>query len=226
MKKTNPVGFPVLLGAFLVVSTVSSAYGASFECSKASKPLEKLICSNPELDSADGAMGAAYKEALQSVPLKGFVALNQRWFNSGYGSCMVDKTGKVQTDPPAVHRCITAAKYRTEELRSFLTAKFYSNTSSKFTQEDLAILNYVKNGKSMVKLWGNWMPDAYQPKPFPNGVICDIDAELTPTNGGFKTESTDEAIFKFTDNSASIRSSIMCSPRTGIAEGDYKRSRN
>lgn len=204
----------------------SATYAASFDCAKASKPFEKLICANPELDEADTAMGQAYKDAVQSVPLKGFVSLNQRWFVSGYSSCTFDKSGKNQFDKSAVSRCVTAAKMRTEELKSYSTSKFYSNAQGKFNQEDLAILQFVKDGKNMVKMWGNWMPDAYQPKPFPNGVVCDIDAELLPTKGGFKTQSTDDAVLKFTDTSLTISSWIMCSARTGIGEGDYKRVRN
>jgi len=218
--------FNVLVGLLAGLSICGSVNAASFDCAKASKPFEKLICSNPELDEADGAMGLAYKDAVQSVPLKGFVSLSQRWFVAGYSSCTLDNSGKNQFDKSAVSRCVAVAKARAEELKSYSTSKFYSNAQGKFSQEDLAIVQYVKSGKNMVKMWGNWMPDAYQHKPFPNGVMCDIDAELLPAKGGFRTDSTDDAVLKFTDQSVTISTWIMCSPRTGISEGDYKRIRN
>lgn len=220
MKSGN---FLRLFFIFTGLSFSAAAGAASFDCAKASKPFEKLICSNPELDEADGAMGLAYRNAVQSVPLKGFVSLSQRWFVAGYPTCMLDNSGKNQFDKSAVSRCVAAAKARTEELKSYSTSKIYSNVQGKFTQEDLAILQYAKSGKNMVKMWGNWMPDAYQPKPFPNGVMCDIDAELLPTKGGLKTELTDDAVLKFTEGNVTISTSIMCSPRTSITEGDYKR---
>jgi hypothetical protein len=69
------------------------------------------------------------------------------------------------------------------------------------------------------------MPDAYNPRPFPQGVWCDFDDELKPVKGGFITDSTDDTVFAVTDAAVTIRSYIMCSPRTGIGEGTYRRVR-
>jgi uncharacterized protein YecT (DUF1311 family) len=206
----------------LVIPTLSNA--ASFDCAKASKPLEKLICASPELDAADAKMGEIYKQVNASFPLKGFVPITQRMFVSNYNSCMFDgRTGKPQTDAAAVSRCVKYVTDRSNELQTYLQAKVYSDSTGKFDYEHLAILNYSANGKNMVQLWGNWMPDAYNPKPFPAGIVCDINAELKPTKGGYKTDQTDETIIQITEGSVKLSEGIMCSPRTSIGGGEYKR---
>lgn len=211
-----------ILFLFSVVPTISNA--ASFDCAKASKPLEKFICGTPELDAADAKMGEAYKQANASFPLKGFVPVTQRMFVSNYNACMFDgRSGKAQTDAAAVSRCVKYVTDRSNELQAYLQAKVYSNATGKFDYENLAILNYPANGKNMIQLWGNWMPDAYNHKPFPSGVVCDINAELKPAKGGYKTDQTDDTIIQITDGSVKLSEGIMCTPRTSISDGEYKR---
>ena len=220
-QKVNTVVFATMYAA---VSGLASA--ASFDCGKASKPLEKLICSNPELDAADAKMGELYKQANSAFPLKGFVPVTQKYFVSNYGACLYDgRTGKPQADNAAVGRCIKSVNERNAELQSYLQAKVYSNAPGKYDQEELAILVYAINGKNMVRLWGNWMHDAYNPKPFPSGVVCDISTQLIPTKGGFKTDQTDDVVIQVTDSNVNLNGSIMCTPRTSISEGSYKRVR-
>lgn len=221
---TNYKRLTILVVSLLGASHIANA--ASFDCGKASKPLEKFICATPELDAADAKMGEIYKQVNASFPLKGFVPITQRMFVAGYNSCMVDgRTGKIQTDSAAANRCTKYVNERNAELQGYLQAKVYSNATGKFDQESLAILNYVNNGKNMIRLWGNWMPDAYNPKPFPAGVVCDINAELIPTKGGYKTDQTDDVIIQITDLSVNLSGSIMCTPRTSISDGAYKRVR-
>lgn len=45
---------------FLLLQAASAAFAASFECNKASKPIEKLVCATPELSKADEELGLAY----------------------------------------------------------------------------------------------------------------------------------------------------------------------
>ena len=67
------------------------------------------------------------------------------------------------------------------------------------------------------------MPDAYQPAPFPQGRLCDFKANLIPAKGGFKTDQTDDVIISINDVAVQLSAFISCSPRTGIADGSYKR---
>lgn len=213
----------IFLTISLLIIGINGAYAASFDCAKARRPLEKFICSTPELDSADEQMGNAFKEANATFPLKGFVLNTQKRFLIDYPTCMLNNSGKTVATPETARACLKMVQLRTNELRQLGQSKVYSNAQGKFSQEDLAILVYQNEGRNLIKFWGNWMPDAYQPAPFPEGWVCDINANLTPTKGGFKTDQTDDTVISITDGAVKLSGFISCSPRTGIAEGIYKR---
>jgi uncharacterized protein len=208
--------------AMLVIG-ISNSFAASFDCAKAKRPLEKLICSNPQLNSADEEMGNTFKQINASFPLKGFALLTQRRFIAEYPSCMLDGKGKTVATPATANACLQLVQSRITELRQYGQSKVYSNATGKFTQDDLAILITTSGAKNQIKFWGNWMPDAYQPAPFPEGRLCDFEADLIPGKGGFKTEQTDDVIISVSDASVHLSGFISCSPRTGIADGSYKR---
>lgn len=214
-----------LVIACLLATFGATANAASFDCSKAAKPLEKLICSDPGLDAADTQMGDAYKQANAAVPLKGFVAATQKAFNASYATCLLDGRGKPQTGAAAVKQCLQTISGRIAELQAMAQAKIYSSAKGKFTPEDVAILVYRDNGKNMIRLWGNWMPDAYQPRGFPDGYICDLNDELMPVKGGFKTEQTGDAVIQISETAVNLSEYIMCTPRNGIGDGAYPRVR-
>ncbi len=204
---------------------VSSASAASFDCAKARRPIEKLICNNPELDAADTRMGEVFKQVNAGFPLKGFLLATQRVFLAGYANCMNDDRGKPLVAAEGARRCVAGVRERTAELEAQALAKVYSNADAKFTHEDLAVLVYTAQGRQKIRLWGNWMPDAYNPKPFPEGKLCDLDDELKPAKVGFMTSSTDDAVFQVSDAAVQISEHIMCTPRNGIAPGAYRRMR-
>ena len=209
-----------------LLTTFSVAAGAaSFDCSKAAKPLEKLICSDPALDAADTQMGELYKQTNASFPVKGFVTSTQKAFNAGYSTCLIDGRGKPQTGAAAVRQCLTSINGRIAELQAMAQARVYSNAKGKFTPEDVVILVYRANEQNRIRFWGSWMPDAYQPKAFPDGFICDIDEALMPVKGGFKTAQTDETVIQISEAAVKLSEYIMCSPRNGIAEDSYPRMR-
>lgn len=212
-----------LIAVLAGISVIGAVSAASFDCAKAKRPLEKFICNSPQLDSADEQMGQAFKEVNAAFPLKGFVMTTQRSFLASYPYCMMDKSGKSVATPSTENACLKVVQDRINELRQYGQSKVYSNAKGKFTQDDLAILVYPKDGKSFIKLWGNWMPDAYQPEPFPSGHLCDINERLIAAPGGFKTSGTDDAIITITEGSVKLSEFISCSPRTGIGEGVYKR---
>jgi len=204
---------------------INNVFAASFDCAKAKRPLEKLICSNPQLNSADEEMGNAFKQINTSFPLKGFALLTQRRFIAEYPSCMLDGKGKSVATPATANACLQLVQSRITELQQYGQSKVYSNATGKFTQDDLAILITTSGAKSQIKFWGNWMPDAYQPAPFPEGRLCDFEADLIPAKGGFKTDQTDDVIISISDAAVQLSGFISCSPRTGIADGSYKRIR-
>lgn len=212
-----------LTGALLLFSGAASA--ASFDCGKARRPLEKLICSSPELDAADTRMGEVFKQVNAGFPLKGFLLATQRVFLLGYPFCMTDDRGKSLSGAEAARRCAAMVRARTAEIEAQALAKIYSNADGKFTHESLAILVYSADGRKRIRLWGNWMPDAYNPQPFPEGKLCDLDEELKPVKGGYMIAMSDEAVFSMSDASLNISEYIMCTPRNGIGPGAYPRAR-
>ena len=209
-------------GLLLFCGAVSAA---SFDCGKARRPLEKLICSSTELDAADTRMGEVFKQVNAGFPLKGFLLATQRVFLSGYPYCMTDGSGKSLSGAEAARRCTLLVRARTAEIEAQALAKVYSSADGKFTHDSLAILVFSVDGRKRIRLWGNWMPDAYNPKPFPDGSLCDLDEELNPVKGGYMTAASDEAVFSISDTSVNISEYIMCTPRNGIGPGAYRRVR-
>ncbi len=212
----------VLLG-LLTLSAL--AHAASFDCGKARRSFEKFICSQPELDAADTRLGEVFKQIHAGFPFKGFLLATQRVFVADYASCLIDEQGKTSTGPASVRRCVSMVKERIQELESQALALVYSNGDAKFPHDGLTILLYTVQGQPRMRLWGNWMPDAYKPEPFPAGKLCDLDAPLKPVKGGFKTDQTDDAVFVITESQLSISEHIMCTPRNGISAGQYRRLR-
>lgn len=208
----------------LLAIPVLSASAASFDCAKAKRPLEKLICSNAELDATDTHLGEIYTQINASFPLKNFVRTTQQVFLAGYPSCLVDgNSGRPATTTDAVRNCIAMAQERIVELKSLAQANVYSDANGKFSPENMAILTFTRKGRNMIGFWGNWMPDGFRPKPFPDGFLCVIESELKPVKGGFKTDETSDAVFSISDNFIRISEVISCTPRNGIADGDYRR---
>jgi uncharacterized protein len=101
----------------ILLLLMNSAFAASFDCAKAQRPLEKLICSNPQLNSADEQMGNTFKEINASFPLKGFIMLTQRRFIAEYPNCMVDGKGKAVATPATANACLQLVQSRIAELR-------------------------------------------------------------------------------------------------------------
>jgi len=200
---------------------------ASFDCAKARSPLEKLICSQPELDAADTRMGEAYRKANSAVPLKGFVGVTQRVFLADYRSCGMAGPNRPLPAAQAVRQCTSLADRRTQELEGYTQARFYSQVApgKTFTQDDLAILIGAGQGGQRIRLWGNWMPDAYDPKPFPMGVLCDLEGRLLPAKGGLKVEFEEDVLLQVSEQSVRISGFMTCTPRNGVGEGDYPRVR-
>jgi hypothetical protein len=170
-------------------------------------------------------MGEVFKQVNAGFPLKGFLLATQRLFLSAYPYCMTDDSGKSLAGTEAARRCAAMVRARTAEIEAQALAKIYLDADGKFTQDSLAILVYSADGRKRIRLWGNWMPDAYNPQPFPAGKLCDLDEELKPVKGGYMISMSDEAVFSISDASVNISAYIMCTPRNGIGAGSYRRVR-
>ena len=131
-----------------------------------------------------------------------FLSATQRVFLFGYRYCVSDALGKSLPTDKAARRCTTLVRERITELEQQSQATVYSDAVDKFTPESLAILVYATKGRKRIRFWGNWMPDAYDPKPFPNGKLCDMSSNLKPVKGGFIIDLSDDVVFGITDDLA------------------------
>ena len=88
--RVGVVGLVLMLG---VPMSPSVAHAASFDCAKAATPLEKLICSTPELSRNDEVLAKAYATALGGLSegAKAVVQSSQRdWLSFAPLSCSPD----------------------------------------------------------------------------------------------------------------------------------------
>lgn len=96
--------------AVLAASTLvtASAFAASFDCTKAQKPAENLICATPGLSKADEALALEYKRLLDALPapLKPVLQKGQRsWITYAPLTCSTDGRGTIGK-PPEFAQCL------------------------------------------------------------------------------------------------------------------------
>jgi len=184
------------------------AYGASFDCAKAKSKLEKMICSDPALDKADTQMGESYKNAIKKFPIPGFIQATQKIFLNGFNDC------------EDVTSCKDMLNSRITVLDDYANAKIYARSKNKYTPEDVVITISGSGNNIILRYFGSWMPDAYKPKPFPDGFICNDEAKLVSKNGQLVADNSDFTTLKITEDK--IIMDVMCNPRTSI-NGEFVR---
>ena len=213
------------LGAVLLmiglILPFASVHAASFDCKKAKSKLEKRICSDPALSKADEQLAKAYRDALKSFVIPGFIKDSQRaWLNSA-PSCL---TAGSADDP---HSLTCAALYaaRIEALHVYASAKVYSNYAKKYSYEDVTLLTYQKDNALWLEWFGDWMPDAYKPKPFPEGWLAQDSAKLIPKGDKFGLEDHDDAEISVSDDKITFGGEfgMSVSARQAAFKGDYVR---
>jgi len=122
---------------------------ASFDCKKAVTYQEKFICSNKAVDDADSKMGTAYQEARKKIPLKGYVASDQKyWLRHVYKtSCASDSKKPLQEQ---INSCLRVLDERVIELRLMSESAIYTNYEGNFTDgEDQGTLQIFEEGKNI-----------------------------------------------------------------------------
>jgi uncharacterized protein len=119
------LGAAVLL---LCACANSAVLAQSFDCAKASKPVERLICADPALAALDGALGAEVKKALAAAPAdrQALLADARRWLAERDKRCPLPAVALTAADRSRAASCLTAA-YR--ERIAALQSKPASGTS-------------------------------------------------------------------------------------------------
>ncbi len=134
----------VLLVSVLIMQTATSSprISASFNCSKATQPIEYSICSNKELAILDKKMAEIYKikKKKSSVNENKSLKLSQKkWLKKRIGECKVSKSNYADI---AVINCLkTSYETRIREIQNNNSQYlFYKNSinKSKFTLLDRA----------------------------------------------------------------------------------------
>ena len=136
-----------------------------------------------------------------------------------YPNCMYvnDDWSKKSNSPQAVKQCIDVVQKRINSLEDYSKGKVYAEDKT----GEFVIVVYKKDGTDRIHFWGNWMPNSFidennPPKGFPDGHICDIDAELQPVKNGFITDVTgDDVVFQITEKAVTVSDFVPCSPRRG-----------
>lgn len=96
-----------------------AAPAASFDCSKASTKIEKLICNDKELSRQDESLAKAYRSALSSAQAKAARTSQKQWLAKERSSCDNDSS------PPGIIALCLRGKYDQQifVLTAMATAK-------------------------------------------------------------------------------------------------------
>jgi hypothetical protein len=189
---------------------------ASFDCKKASTEHENLICSSQELNEADEKMGDAFKYAVSNFPIKNFIFLSQRYFLYQYRGCNVGKTKQEK-----INACLIKARDRTRILLELSNSHVYAKDFKKFTIDDLVITVSMDSNNPILRYWGYWMPDPYDPEPFPKGWLCNDSEELKTSNNRLTSKDSSKSIFVYKDRVEIDE--IICSARQPTIKGTFPR---
>jgi uncharacterized protein len=109
--------FSLLVTAALVAVPVTSraATGPSFDCGRATAPVEHLICSSDTLSQLDSQLGDTFRarrEAADEAGRAAMLAEQRRWLVTRLGTCLVPTKGDVTDSArPAAETCL-AGSYR------------------------------------------------------------------------------------------------------------------
>ncbi len=92
--------------AFAFVSGVANLQAASFDCAKAQRPVEKVICGDAKLNAADESLGRMYRASLAKLPTAavGELRVDQvQWLAWVQEVCQADVPGRA---PAATAVCM------------------------------------------------------------------------------------------------------------------------
>ncbi len=172
------------LAITLLILTVTTAYSASFDCTKAKSTVEKAICTDTELSKLDEDLSKVYKDALKEHPVENYVKTRQRAWIKTNSYC--DKSKLVN--------CLKENyKGRIKQLNEINKIQVYSN-SNKFSYEDGdAVAEISQDGsKYLISLWGGARIHSQASKD--NGkdtyTECEFEGSFTSPKGGKAIDKT------------------------------------
>jgi len=140
------------------------ALAASFDCSKAAKPHEKIICADPALSKLDEALAQTYTRLMADLPaaLKPALQKSQRsWLAYGPLACSGDGRGTIK-DKPAFAQCLkteydrrlTALKQQPGTVGTFRTLAVTEFQAMPSSSDDQEFFPVVTHDKTMTIVFG------------------------------------------------------------------------
>ncbi len=88
-------------GAVVALATTAIAAAPSFDCSRASAPVERLICSSDPLAELDGKLGAVFRETrerLDETARAASLREQRRWLQSRLTQCRIPASGDLPAE--------------------------------------------------------------------------------------------------------------------------------
>lgn len=205
-----------MLLTFLVVALGTPAASAqSFDCAKARSPLERRICADPTLGTADEALNAAWRETIRGFPLRDFLLASQRDWLAQVPWCLQGEAAA----------CFDAFRERTQLLRHLRGARVYTNYGAQFDRWGTTLVVFQRPGSLSLWVYGAFMPAMDAATGGENHWLTDEVWTLTPLGGTrHRIEDRDEDLV-LRDDRIIIPNYIMLSLRQPGLQGDYLRVR-
>jgi uncharacterized protein YecT (DUF1311 family) len=217
--------FKIIFVSLIAITT--SAYSASFDCSKAKTYNEKFICSNPQVNLADAQLGEAYAKTIKSFPLKEYVKYIHKDWLSSYRKCSGDEKN-ILNQSDAVKNCLESVHARIKFYDELSNADVYTDYDGEkdLIADGVTLIVINRNHSKVLRYFGSWAPDAsMKPKkikgfPF-DGNWCEDEVNLEKRGNSFIAEDNENIEIVFSDTSLTLKGYIMCNVRNGIDEGEY-----
>jgi uncharacterized protein len=181
----------ILLKIFLYFSVFlisSSVFSASFDCKKAKSLVEKTICGDASLSKLDERLLEAYKFALSSHPVQGYVRTRQREWIKENNECPRD----------SILKCL---KNRYENkifwLENTKIIQIYANTKKyDYSDGDLVVEIIKNNNNYRLSLWGGFRihRQATNDSGKPVYLGCAFEGTTTSPDSGMATGATGEKL--------------------------------
>src|ERR1035437_8746638 len=174
--------FKIIFVSLIAITT--SAYSASFDCSKAKTYNEKFICSNPQVNLADAQLGEAYAKTIKSLPLKEYVKYIHKDWLSSYRKCSGDEKNILNQSDDAKN-CLESVHARIKFYDELSNADVYTDYDGEkdLIADGVTLIVINRNHSKVLRYFGSWAPDAsMKPKkikgfPF-DGNWCEDEVNL------------------------------------------------
>lgn len=109
------------IATMAVAPNTKPANAASFDCATATRPVEKLICSDPKLSTLDEQMAQAYADKIESLSSEGRQILKQgqrSWLQMMNAACKVPDESRSVDVTPELACVLEKYQHRIETLRA------------------------------------------------------------------------------------------------------------